>query len=34
MRLEVFEPNNLAHDFYKKRGYKDRVIDMLKELPD
>jgi ribosomal protein S18 acetylase RimI-like enzyme len=32
MRLEVFEPNHLAHDFYLKLGYHDRVIDMLKEL--
>jgi ribosomal protein S18 acetylase RimI-like enzyme len=33
IRLEVFEPNRLAHDFYVKLGYRDRVIDMLKEFP-
>ena len=32
VRIEVFQPNKLAHDFYKKRGYADRVIDMAKQL--
>lgn len=32
VRVEVFEPNKLAYEFYKKVGYKDRVIDMMKEL--
>lgn len=31
-RVEVFEPNKLAHNFYKKLKYSDRVIDMIKKL--
>lgn len=34
MRVEVFEPNYLAHRFYAKHGYRDRMIDMIKELRD
>lgn len=30
VRVEVFEPNEPAHGFYKKFGYTDRVIDMVK----
>lgn len=30
--LEVFEPNNHAHNFYKKLGYQDRTIGMIKEV--
>lgn len=30
--VEVFEPNNLAHNFYKKLGYTDRSIDMIKKF--
>jgi ribosomal protein S18 acetylase RimI-like enzyme len=32
LRIEVFEPNGKAHDFYKKLGYQDRIIDMIKKL--
>lgn len=32
VRVEVFEPNELAHRFYDVQGYSDRVIDMIKEL--
>jgi len=31
-RVEVFEPNVKAHNFYQKLGYQDRSIDMLKNL--
>lgn len=31
-RVEVFEPNNLASQFYKKLGYNGRVIDMIKKF--
>jgi len=31
-RVEVFEPNIRAHDFYRKLGYRDRSIDMVKIL--
>lgn len=31
IRVEVFAPNNKAHNFYKKLGYQDRVIDMIKK---
>lgn len=31
-RVEVFEPNNLAFNFYKKLGYNGRVIDMIKKF--
>ena len=32
IRAEVFEPNNAAHNFYKKFDYQDRAIDMIKLL--
>lgn len=32
VRVEVFEPNKNTHSFYKKCGYTDRVIDMVKSL--
>ena len=32
IRVEVFEPNKAAHNFYEKLDYKDRVIDMIKLL--
>ncbi len=32
VRIEVFQPNTLARDFYRKRGYTDRVIDTIKHL--
>lgn len=32
IRVEVFEPNKNAHGFYKKLGFSDRNIDMLKLL--
>jgi len=31
-RVEVFEPNVKAHNFYRKLGYRDRMIDMIKML--
>jgi len=31
-RVEVFEPNVKAHNFYRKLGYRDRSIDMVKIL--
>ncbi len=31
-RVEVFEPNVKAHQFYRKLGYQDRIIDMIKGL--
>lgn len=31
-RVEVFEPNARAHRFYRKLGYRDRSIDMIKKL--
>ena len=31
-RVEVFEPNTMAHHFYKKLGYCDRIIDMMKKM--
>jgi len=30
--IDVFEPNTYAHNFYRKLGYSDRVIEMIKEL--
>jgi ribosomal protein S18 acetylase RimI-like enzyme len=30
--VEVFVPNRIAHEFYKKFGYCDRDIDMIKKL--
>jgi ribosomal protein S18 acetylase RimI-like enzyme len=32
IRVEVFKPNEAAHNFYKKMDYNDRVIDMIKLL--
>ncbi len=32
IRVEVFEPNKTAHNFYKKFDYQDRVIDMIRLL--
>lgn len=32
VRIEVFEPNVSAHNFYYKLGYNDRAIDMIKIL--
>lgn len=32
-RVEVFEPNHSAHRFYHGIGYRDRVIDLIKVLP-
>jgi ribosomal protein S18 acetylase RimI-like enzyme len=32
VRVEVFVPNKVAHEFYKKLNYHDRDIDMIKEL--
>lgn len=32
IRIEVFEPNKAAHNFYKKLHYQDRAIDMIKLL--
>jgi ribosomal protein S18 acetylase RimI-like enzyme len=31
LRIEVFGPNVKAHKFYKKLGYQDRIIDMIKK---
>lgn len=32
IRVEVFEPNKAAHNFYRKFDFQDRVIDMIKLL--
>jgi len=32
IQVEVFEPNILAHNFYKKLGYYGRVTDMIKKI--
>ena len=32
IRVEVFEPNTAAHNFYRKFDFQDRVIDMIKIL--
>lgn len=32
VRLECFMPNKKAHKFYKKLGYEDRTMSMLKTL--
>jgi ribosomal protein S18 acetylase RimI-like enzyme len=32
LRVEVFEPNVNAHNFYKKLGYQDRIIDLIKKV--
>ena len=31
-RVEVFNQNHSAHNFYKKFGYEDRMIDAMKKL--
>lgn len=31
-RIEVFEPNKSAYNFYKKLGYSDRIIDLIKKI--
>jgi len=31
-RVEVFQPNTEAHNFYENLGYQDRMIDMIKKL--
>ncbi len=31
-RLTVFATNNKAHEFYKRNNYKDRNIDLIKQL--
>jgi len=31
-RVEIFEPNIKAHQFYINLGYQDRMIDMIKQL--
>lgn len=30
--VEVFEPNVNAHQLYMKLGYRDRTVDMIKQL--
>jgi ribosomal protein S18 acetylase RimI-like enzyme len=30
--IEVFVPNKIAHDYYKKLGFMDREVGMLKKL--
>ena len=30
IRLECFGPNHAAHAFYKKLGYEDRLITLIK----
>jgi hypothetical protein len=30
--VKVFEPNVNAHQLYRKLGYNDRIIDMIKKL--
>jgi ribosomal protein S18 acetylase RimI-like enzyme len=32
IRVEVFAPNTIAHDFYTELGYADRVVDMVKPI--
>lgn len=32
INIEVFQPNKNAHIFYKKLGYSDRIIDLIKIL--
>ncbi|MBU0766222.1 GNAT family N-acetyltransferase [Patescibacteria group bacterium] len=31
-RVECFAPNQSAYDFYKKNGYDDRTIDLIKKI--
>ena len=28
----ILEPNKRAHDFYQKKGYEDRIIEMMKKI--
>ncbi len=28
----ILEPNKIAHDFYQKRGYQDRIINLMKKI--
>ena len=30
LRIEVLSCNNVAHNFYEKNGYQDRMVDMIK----
>ena len=32
IRVEIFKTNNPAHNFYKKHGYDERNIDMIKKI--
>ncbi|MEK9143885.1 MAG: GNAT family N-acetyltransferase [Patescibacteria group bacterium] len=32
VRIEVFEPNTHAHNFYQSLGYTDRIRDMTKQI--
>ncbi|MDP1722816.1 MAG: GNAT family N-acetyltransferase [Candidatus Gottesmanbacteria bacterium] len=32
VRIEVFEPNTSAHNFYQSLGYTDRLRDMIKKI--
>lgn len=32
VRIEVFEPNKNAHQFYQNLGYQNRMIDLIKKL--
>ncbi len=32
VRIEVFEPNTHAHNFYQSLGYTDRLRDVIKQL--
>jgi ribosomal protein S18 acetylase RimI-like enzyme len=31
LRVEVLASNKIAHEFYKRNGYSDRMIDMIKK---
>ena len=33
VRIEVFVPNQEAHRLYKKLGYRDADIDLIKQIP-
>lgn len=30
--VKVFEPNKKAHNLYRKLGYQDRMVDMIKKI--
>lgn len=32
LRVEVFSPNEAAHGFYRKHGYEDRYVNLIKNL--